>query len=271
MEQLSKNDLFELAEPLEKKSDANHAIQQWPLELRSLYESFVKDDDEAEAFAQQLLLNQELDRLLAEIMADVPLPVDLADRIVVSLRQEIGATDVGELVQPKLAEVQDTSYVAARRRRSLQFISVMAVVIFGFALWPFFASDRIADYDVTQLQQSIDPWMIELDQRAAWNDVAGEVNSIVKTLQQYMPLGTKVRHATVDDGHLVLDFSSPRNGKIVIFVLDQNAIEVPEPQFEVLQVSGPFAAARGRIGNLHILIVTNESMKRIGTFLQGQI
>ncbi|MEC9096027.1 MAG: hypothetical protein VX776_05295 [Planctomycetota bacterium] len=271
MEQLSKDDLLELAVCLGKDVAPEVSMEQWPVELRSLYKSFVDTDSEAEVFAQQLVRNQELDRLLVEAMTDVQVPGDLRDRVLSFLQQETrdACADDLDLVQPKLAEVRDASDVDVRRRQSLQLISAMVVLIFGFVLWPIFVSDRNAGTDVADVQQSIEPWVAELDQKETSREVVGEVASIVQALQEVMPVGAKVRHAIVGDGHLALDFSSPRNGQVIVFVLEQNAIEVLDPQFEVLQVSGPFAAAMGRIGKLKILIVTNESMKRVSEFLPG--
>ena len=76
-------------------------------------------------------------------------------------------------------------------------------------------------------------------------------------------------YTTVGNGQLVVDFSSPRNGKVVVFVLNKNASAVSEPQFEVRQISGPFGVAMVRIGTLQVLVVTDESMKRITDFLPG--
>ena len=108
-----------------------------------------------------------------------------------------------------------------------------------------------------------------MDQEEAWQEVDGEIGLLVETLQQYLPLGVKARHTTVGNGQLVVDFSSPRNGKVVVFVLNQNASAVSEPQFEVRQISGPFGVALVRVGTLHVLVVTDESMKRITDFLPG--
>ena len=143
------------------------------------------------------------------------------------------------------------------------------MVIFGMTLWPFVVSDQSSDVGFTQLQQTIEPWVAELDQEEAWQEVDGEIGLLVETLQQYLPLGVKARHTTVGNGQLVVDFSSPRNGKVVVFVLNQNASAVSEPQFEVRQISGPFGVALVRVGTLQVLVVTDESMKRITDFLPG--
>ena len=269
MEQLSKEDLLELVKYLGSDADLDRSLQQWPEELRLLYELLVTDDAEADAFAQQLLQSQELDQCISQVMAEIPVPGESSLRVVAALERAADELDGDSLVQPKLAQVHGDSSVEMRRRQSLQIVVVMAVVIFGMTLWPFIVSDQSSDVGFAQLQQSIEPWVAELDQEEAWQEVDGEIGLLVETLQQYLPLGVKARHTTVGNGQLVVDFSSPRNGKVVVFVLNQNASPVSEPQFEVRQISGPFGVALVRVGTLQVLVVTDESMKRITDFLPG--
>ena len=270
MEQFTKDDLLELVGLRAADGLSEHDVAQWPEELRVLYELVVTTPDEAEAFAQQLVQNQNLDQMLADVMTEVTVPSDLGSRVMAALPLATETIDDGELLHARLSEVRDTRGVDERRRRSsLQIVTALAVMIFGFALWPLVAPDSTGDIDIVQVKQSIEPWIAELDQNDSWDELSGEAITIAGTLQQHLPLGTKVRSTTVGDGQLVLDFSSPRNGKVVVFILRQNAEESSTSDFEVLQVSGPFAAAMGRVGDLQILIVTNESMKRIKDFLPG--
>ena len=270
MEQFTKDDLIELMGQWSADGLSEHDVTQWPEELRVLYGLVVTTPGEAEAFAQQLVQNQNLDQMLADVMTEVTVPSDLGSRVVAALPLATESIDDAELLHARLSEVRDTHGVDQRRRRSsLQIVTALAVMIFGLALWPLVAPDLTEDIDVVQVKQSIEPWVTELDQNDSWDELSGKTLAIAGTLQQYLPLGTKVRSTTVGDGQLVLDFSSPRNGKVVIFILRQNAEEFSTPDFDVLQVSGPFAAAMGRVGDLQILIVTNESMKRIKDFLPG--
>ena len=270
MEDLTKDELLELVGSCSANGLSEQSVEQWPEELRVLFEVAVKTPDEAEAFAQQLVQNQNLDQMLADVMTEVTVPSDLGIRVVAALPLATESIDDTELLHARLSEVRDTHGVDQRRRRSsLQIVTALAVMIFGLALWPLVAPDSSGDIDVVQVKQSVEPWIAELDQNDSWDELSGEATAIAGTLQQSLPLGTKVRSTTVGDGQLVLDFSSPRNGKVVVFILSQSDEEVSTPDFEVLQVSGPFAVAMGRVGNLQVVIVTNESMKRIRDFLPG--
>ena len=71
MEQLSKEDLLELVKYLGSDADLDRSLQQWPEELRLLYELLVTDDAEADAFALQLLqvlLLRTLPRLKIQVL-----------------------------------------------------------------------------------------------------------------------------------------------------------------------------------------------------------
>ena len=61
------------------------------------------------------------------------------------------------------------------------------------ALWPFVASDPSSDVEFAQVQQSIEPWVAELDQKESWQEVDGDIEGVVETLNQHFPLGMKAR------------------------------------------------------------------------------
>ena len=269
MERLSKEDLLELVEYRGSDADLDRSLHQWPEELRLLYELLVTDAAEADAFAQKLVQSRKLDQYISQAMAEIPVPEDSSSRILDALGRAAEELDGDRLVRPKLVQVHGNSPVEVRRRQAMRIVVVMALMIFGMALWPFVASDPSSDVEFAQVQQSIEPWVAELDQKESWQEVDGDIEGVVETLNQHFPLGMKARHTTVGNGPLAVDFSSPRNGKVVVFVLEQNASFVSEPQFEVLQISGPFAVALVRVGTLQVLIVTDESMKRITDFLPG--
>lgn len=269
MEQISKDDLLELIGRLDR--EIPEGIDQWPDELQQLHDLLIAGPEEAEQFASDLSAQQKLDRLISDVMSDVPVPTDLAARLTSVIMQEHVGPPADELVQPRVAEVHDTDEQQPGRRGALQLLFVMSLVIFGLAMWPLVVPDGSQDVDVAEVQNSIEPWFAEVAEVEQWHDVSedSEWTAVVRMLQQHLHLGDRSRFARLADGQLVIDFSSPRNGKVVVFVLRHDAPQVAEPSFDVLQVSGPFAAAMGRIDSLQFLVVTNESMKRISEFWAG--
>ena len=266
MEQITKDDLLQLVGGLEFTRSTRN---EWPEELRKLYDLTVQDVEAAERFSQELVEQQRADKLIAAAMPDVQIPVDLKQRITSALAESFDS----DFVKPRLSEVTPPVTLDPTRRNSVRWILAMTVAIFGLAMWPFLAGDSFKEPDLTQVQQSISLWIAELDQFEAWQQTAElrdtGLHDLVQTLDQHMQLGALSRYARLADGQLVLDYSSPRNGRVVVFVLAQNAPILGPPVYEPIQVSGPFAAAIGKIGSLRVLVVTNESMKRVSEFWQS--
>ena len=101
MEQLSKEDLLELVKYLGSDADLDRSLQQWPEELRLLYELLVSDDAEADAFALQLLQSQELDQCISQVMAEIPVPGESSLRVVAALGRAADELDqTRERVRP---------------------------------------------------------------------------------------------------------------------------------------------------------------------------
>ena len=229
---------------------------------------------DANELAIQIIEQQEADVVIRDAMLEVELPDGLMHRIRRALEEQFSSRSESqdvrpeELVRPRMGEVVQPGMETSSRRRSLQLVGLMSVVVFGLALWPLLVPNRAADLDFTQIEKSITPWFSEIEKIDTWQSdvLATETANILRLLQQNMNLGNRSKYGQLSDGREVFDFSSPRNGKVVVFILASDAPQVANSSFEVLQVSGPYGAAIGRIGSLRILLVTDESMKRVQRF-----
>ncbi len=279
MEQFNKEDLLQLQMSMspEHKSGGSGSVdvESWPEELQAIYQALLLDGVDANELAEQIIEQQDADVVIRDAMLDVDVPDGLTQRIRQALEEQFPSQSESqrerpeEFVRPRMGEVVQPGMEASPRRRSLQLVGLMSVVVFGLALWPLLVPNRPADVDITQIHKSITPWFSEIEKIDTWQSeaLAAEPANVLRLLQQHMNLGTKSKYGQLSDGREVFDFSSPRNGKVVIFILASNAPQVASPSFEVLQVSGPYGAAIGKIGSLQILLVTDESMKRVQRFL----
>jgi len=278
MEQFNKEDLLQLQDLIspEHKSGGSSSVdvESWPEELQTIYQALLLDGVDANELAVQIIEQQEADVVIRDAMLEVELPDGLMHRIRQALEQQFSSRSESqdvrpeELVRPRMGEVVQPGMETNSRRRSLQLVGLMSVVVFGLALWPLLVPNRPADLDFTQIEKSITPWFSEIEKIDTWQSdvLATETANILRLLQQNMNLGNRSKYGQLSDGREVFDFSSPRNGKVVVFILASDAPQVANPSFEVLQVSGPHGAAIGRIGSLRILLVTDESMKRVQRF-----
>lgn len=278
MEQFNKEDLLQLQDLIspEHKSGGSSSVdvESWPEELQTIYQALLLDGVDANELAVQIIEQQEADVVIRDAMLEVELPDGLMHRIRQALEEQFSSRsesqDVGpeELVRPRMGEVVQPRMETNSRRRSLQLVGLMSVVVFGLALWPLLVPNRPADLDFTQIEKTITPWFSEIEKIDTWQSdvLATETANILRLLQQNMNLGIRSKYGQLSDGREVFDFSSPRNGKVVVFILASDAPQVANPSFEVLQVSGSYGAAIGRIGSLRILLVTDESMKRVQRF-----
>ena len=278
MEQFNKEDLLQLQDLIspEHKSGGSSSVdvESWPEELQTIYQALLLDGVDANELAVQIIEQQEADVVIRDAMLEVELPDGLMHRIRQALEEQFSSRSESqdvrpeELVRPRMGEVVQPGMETNSRRRSLQLVGLMSVVVFGLALWPLLVPNRPADLDFTQIEKSITPWFSEIEKIDTWQSdvLATETANILRLLQQNMNLGIRSKYGQLSDGREVFDFSSPRNGKVVVFILASDAPQVTNPSFEVLQVSGPYGAAIGRIGSLRILLVTDESMKRVQRF-----
>lgn len=278
MEQFNKEDLLQLQDLISSEHNSGGSssvdVESWPEELQTIYQALLLDGVDANELAIQIIEQQEADVVIRDAMLEVELPDGLMHRIRRALEEQFSSRSESqdvrpeELVRPRMGEVVQPGMETSSRRRSLQLVGLMSVVVFGLALWPLLVPNRAADLDFTQIEKSITPWFSEIEKIDTWQSdvLATETANILRLLQQNMNLGNRSKYGQLSDGREVFDFSSPRNGKVVVFILASDAPQVANSSFEVLQVSGPYGAAIGRIGSLRILLVTDESMKRVQRF-----
>lgn len=271
--------------------------------LKQLIDSCQPGDSESEQLiaendlADLAARTHALDRLLAEALADVEIPVGLEDRLLDGLLEAGLSADAGhqhgllsekslqDVVQTKATDqhdvvtaVQNQESRSTGRRTAIAGIVVAAVaaVILAIAWRP--TSTETAPYPASELAGRVAQWLPRLETAIA--DTAGWQQASIEPPLAYLADRQVVPHARswrefetrLDPQAVIWDLSSRRYGEVYLVVLrPSERYSLPEMPLRRLTSSGQWSLGAWQTGDTLYVLVGGRGVRSLDRLIRQPV